>query len=378
MAKVYLEDSELTAIGNAIRNKNGESTKYLPSEMPNAIANLSGGGEGELLQMEGEVGYICGYPSYYTCEWLQDNMCKMVKPDFGPILESRGLCFHMDARFVKSITMERCEGTTINNSGVDMFRDAILDGELPVLKGPIAVGSRMFASSHLKAISRDKVEGLEQYYMDNGNISIGAQSYMFEKAYKLTDVSGLKYLGNEKGFVAGAPTSMYASCYSIRDCYVLPIVSAVSSTTAANWTAAFNTCRSLENIEWGNTYLGTSVTNTSYRITLSLAGAGYWTADPTEAMVNNYGVGLPELKVTDLESYNRLKNTEGWWTRDSAFSHMNHTNAVRILNNLPKISYGGTLTFLGTMGSGYGDPISDLTAEEIAVATAKGWTVTIS
>lgn len=46
MAKVYLEDSTLTAIGNAIRNKAGTSNLLLPSEMASAIANLpSGGGE---------------------------------------------------------------------------------------------------------------------------------------------------------------------------------------------------------------------------------------------------------------------------------------------------------------------------------------------
>lgn len=44
MAKVYLEDSTLTAIGNAIRNKAGTSNLLLPSEMASAIANLPSGG----------------------------------------------------------------------------------------------------------------------------------------------------------------------------------------------------------------------------------------------------------------------------------------------------------------------------------------------
>lgn len=44
MSKVYLEDSTLTNIGNAIRAKTGGVDLLLPSEMPNAIASISGGG----------------------------------------------------------------------------------------------------------------------------------------------------------------------------------------------------------------------------------------------------------------------------------------------------------------------------------------------
>lgn len=40
MANVYLQDSTLTSIGSAIREKNGQSTLYLPSQMPDAIRSL--------------------------------------------------------------------------------------------------------------------------------------------------------------------------------------------------------------------------------------------------------------------------------------------------------------------------------------------------
>lgn len=50
MSKVYLEDSTLTNIGNAIRGKTGESGLLLPSEMANAITNIpTGGGSSELV-----------------------------------------------------------------------------------------------------------------------------------------------------------------------------------------------------------------------------------------------------------------------------------------------------------------------------------------
>lgn len=50
MAKVYLEDTTLTAIGSAIRDKAGTSNLLLPSEMPSAISNIqTGGGSSELV-----------------------------------------------------------------------------------------------------------------------------------------------------------------------------------------------------------------------------------------------------------------------------------------------------------------------------------------
>ena len=41
MANVLVEENSLTAIANAIRQKNGSNTAYKPSEMDDAINNLT-------------------------------------------------------------------------------------------------------------------------------------------------------------------------------------------------------------------------------------------------------------------------------------------------------------------------------------------------
>lgn len=46
MGKVILNDTTLTNIANAIRNKNGETNTYLPSEMPQKILDIQSGGGG--------------------------------------------------------------------------------------------------------------------------------------------------------------------------------------------------------------------------------------------------------------------------------------------------------------------------------------------
>lgn len=45
MSKVLVTESYLTDISNAIRSKNGGSTKYKPSEMAAAIKSLTGGSD---------------------------------------------------------------------------------------------------------------------------------------------------------------------------------------------------------------------------------------------------------------------------------------------------------------------------------------------
>lgn len=94
---------------------------------------------------------------------------------------------------------------------------------------------------------------------------------------------------------------------------------------------------------------------------------------------------LTDKEITDNVSYQALKNDPDAWTRDSYYSFYNHDSAVETINSLPDTSaflaeQGGTNTikFEGRTGlSTDGGAINTMTAEEIAVAAAKGWTVAL-
>jgi hypothetical protein len=63
------------------------------------------------------------------------------------------------------------------------------------------------------------------------------------------------------------------------------------------------------------------------------------------------------------------------------YARYNHDSAVNTINSLPDTSAYGTNTikFRGIAGSATdGGAINTLTEEEIAVATAKGWTVSFA
>lgn len=90
--------------------------------------------------------------------------------------------------------------------------------------------------------------------------------------------------------------------------------------------------------------------------------------------------GAPGYQVSNDEEYQARKNSPDWWTYDMAYSRYNHDSAVETIRSLPDLSGGSNniIKFKGEAGSKTdGGAINTLTEEEIAIATAKGWTVSI-
>ena len=88
-------------------------------------------------------------------------------------------------------------------------------------------------------------------------------------------------------------------------------------------------------------------------------------------------------QIIDDATYQALKDDPDSWTSNINYARYNRTSAVETINSLPDTSAylataGGTNTikFRGAQGAKTdGGAINTMTEEEIAVATAKGWTV---
>jgi hypothetical protein len=86
-----------------------------------------------------------------------------------------------------------------------------------------------------------------------------------------------------------------------------------------------------------------------------------------------------DKEVKDDATYQALKDDPDWFTYDLNYSRYNHDSAVNTINSLPYTNGSCTIKFKGDAGAlTDGGAINTLTAEEIAVAAAKGWTVTLS
>lgn len=93
---------------------------------------------------------------------------------------------------------------------------------------------------------------------------------------------------------------------------------------------------------------------------------------------NNSGI-TADKKVSDDASYQALKNDPDWYAANIDYSRYNHDSAVRTINSLPTMTgTGNTIKFKGAAGAKTdGGAINTLTESEIAVAAAKGWTVSL-
>ena len=100
--------------------------------------------------------------------------------------------------------------------------------------------------------------------------------------------------------------------------------------------------------------------------------------------IHEYYYGLYQAKILPCwteEDKTTIINA-GWDVVpiNSINSLYNHDSAVETINSLPDCSgcAAQTIQFNGNSGSAYGKAINTLTDEEIAVATAKNWTVAIN
>ena len=76
MPNVLVNDDSLKAIGNAIREKNGKTTKYKPAEMAAAITAISGGGSSGYVPTDADLKLTGNCADLFASgklKWIIDN-----------------------------------------------------------------------------------------------------------------------------------------------------------------------------------------------------------------------------------------------------------------------------------------------------------------
>ena len=151
--------------------------------------------------------------------------------------------------------------------------------------------------------------------------------------------------------------------------------------------STFNYCFRLKNIIFDVQENGTPY-DANWRSQAIKIDVGYcYGGSPNKALILDYNSGITaDKEVTDDATYQALKNDPDWFSCNINYSRYNHDSAVNTINSLPDTSAylataGGTNTikFEGASGTNTdGGAINTLTTQEIAVATAKGWTLSLT
>ena len=372
MAKVLVNESSLTGIANAIRGKNGETTTYKPSEMAAAITAISGGGQ-EIPDSAFVISGNCNRRFAHSgWDWFIEN--------YGNRITTNNIDDVSYMFYISNIENIPFEINCVNNSidMTSMFYYCTKLKELPKINNvkPYIITRFADECNSLKIIPSDYFSTWDFSDMSNASSAYsGDASYMFYRCVRLRSLP-TDWLGNmnKKAYRSYVYfNNGFSSCESLDELTNMPIPYTATYTSDI-FSGFVLYCFRLKNLtfasttekQWKNQVLDLSV-NTG------------WSSTQVVLHFDD------SKKVTDDTTYQALKNDPDWWTYNVAYSRYNHDSAVATINSLPDTSAylasaGGTNTieFKGAAGSATdGGAINTLTEEEIAVATAKGWTVTL-
>lgn len=362
MSKVLVNESSLTGIANAIRGKNGETTTYKPSEMAAAITAISGGGSGpDIPDSAFVISGDCNYLNYNGhWDWFFNNYGNKIS------LNPTSITSWMERSKIEN--WQATAKVKSNGFFVEMINLKTVSGEITAENGEL-INNIFNNCNNLKDIPINTYTIFEH---NNGTNMTNA----FYCCFSLRTIPQviMPYLN---GTVC---TYMFSGCTSLDEIKNFPIhltynynsLNQIVKDCGRLKTFIFSTDNGNPYIaEWKSNILDFSIRT----------GWNYSSAD-----VLNYNSGITaDKEVTDDATYQALKNDADWFTTNVAYSRYNHDSAVATINSLPDTSAylataGGTNTikFNGAAGSATdGGAINTLTEEEIAVATAKGWTVTL-
>lgn len=386
MSKVLVNESSLTGIANAIRGKNGETTTYKPSEMAAAITAISGGGSGPEIPESAFV--ISGNCSH---RFTNDGWNWFIE-QYGDKITTQNIT-NTEYMFFNSSNLISIPFEINCSSGKDtiaqyMFNNCYNLRNIPKINNLRLTNiSYLFNSCYrLRNIPDDFINNWDWSYIDNqASAYSGAQNGIFFGCYSLRSIPmDLISHGNPNVYYGYSYfTNGFCNCYVIDELVNLPIPYTATWTSNAFFNT-FNKCYRLKNITFAMQEDGTPYVMNWKSQTIDLYDyLGY--AQNKYFLDYNSGI-TADKEVTDATTYQALKNDADWFTTNVAYSRYNHDSAVATINSLPDTSAylasaGGTNTikFKGAAGASTdGGAINTLTEEEIAVATAKGWTISLT
>lgn len=377
---------KLTAIGDAVRGKTGESEKLtldgiaekirsMPAPMQKITisGNISGLFSEKFMEL-----YNNGLKNYI--EFKDVQTCYEIIPSAGrtdPLLGGAYFDGHANVKDLSNITLNFRKGYNSTSSG--MFADAKYLEKLPKLVNfsPNSLYQLFYQCENLQEIPED-------FYKD-WDIS-GNQQFILYGCIRLrkAPIGLFKHLQN---LPVPQTNEYYHYTYAcFIKCKKLPEVLNFPFPKSTTGDRSYQ--NPFENFVKETYSLSRFTFEAEAENTVHKLYDDYILdfTNETGYMNGYYDRELfsVDKRIYDAATYARLKDDPESWTTDLSHSKYNKTSAVETINSLPVVQKANsadninfTIKFRGNAGSATdGGAINTMTEEEIAVATSKGWTVT--
>lgn len=386
MSKYVIDSSTLTSIGDAVREKGGTNELILVKDLATAITNLPTGGGGDI---EVDPIVLTGSGQFACAGLIAGTYINL----FGDTISTNNLqtsnSMFSGAKNLIEIPFDINFTAGRNWDAISMFSQCMELKKAPKINNfrPCNINNMFEHCYQLEDFPEDYFDNWDWTYLENltssydGNCS---QIFTSCRSLRKIPVEIFKHMNPVATYYYTYFNSAFSGCNSLDELVGLPIP--YTATYTSNMLGnAFGSCNRLKRLTFATQEDGSPIVVQWKNQNIDLySGVGWSLNEATNATLNN-GITADKF-VNDDASYQALKNDPDWFTYIGAYSRYNHDSAVETINSLPDTSAylataGGTNTirFRKDCGSATdGGGISTLTEEEIAVAAAKGWTVTMA
>lgn len=385
--QVLVNEDTLTVMADYVRYKLGEETnpivegftRYTPMELANKIANEMPSVKDAIPNDAKRITGDCSF-KFYKGSW--DWYIK----HFSEILYTEYLtnCENMFSETKLETIPLKLNFSPTEGIGRQLFYKAKNLKELPEITGRVRnFYNFCYQCDNIREIPEQWAEGIDWNYINTvGNTEEAYFYQFFAYCYSLRKIP--KSL-MKKIYGKANSEQMIRNCYSLDE--IEGFRCGANNTTYNVLSGNFVYCSRVKRVvfDYEDETTNTPRTQNWKNVSIRLNYVGF--ADPSDKQyILDYNSGITaDKEVTDDATYQALKNDPDWFTCNVAYSRYNHDSAVETINSLPDTSAylaangdTNTITFKGAAGSATdGGAINTLTEAEIAVAAAKGWTVSL-
>lgn len=427
---------KLTAIAVAIREKTGTEDKLTLDQMATAIAGIETGGGIESIPIKKGNNTFMDNAWSFVLEDFADKVVTNIDDGCSSMFKNATCVDRIGfiINIADSLTSVSCSnmfaGSTIMPTAEEiaplqgkisniseMFNGNQSTKPIPALtikEGSKVSGSNLFKNykgTEIGTITNFTHDGSYCYSMFSGcnnlrylpefvNLDMSGmatatysrQAMLFQNCFSLREIPAdfMKWLRSPKVSNGnyGVMYDTFYNCYALDELVNIP-ADINSSSQLSDYYNGNNivNCYRLKNITFQTNEDGTPQFAKVRNCSIRAHQVGYCHKSSSEdadgTAITGYNSGITEDKrVTDAESYERLKNDPDWWTTDIRYSRYNLESAIATINSLPDTVVNSTQSNINSISFGNnqgaltdGGSCGDLTTEQIAVASAKDWTV---